>query len=305
VYRVFLPSEINIGIFNMSNNSNVINGRLIINSPPSAESSVSSQNSDDMAHSGQDIDRSDTRTGSYHFLEGKVPFSGGQKNVIQSVYFPGSTIYNILEAGGALPKNISKYITDTHITSAVATIDEFYDSIGFSVVSRSLYRKSLIDYFEMIKSGFSPDDIRYAVRWTFKNSRTRPESFSLIKHTMHLAMDDLIRELKTVSGSAELAREKQEAVKNTREWNDDTPSKTVSPEDMKTWLEVRALLGETLNEHSFSVFIEPLRLEGVEGNKVLIGSPPDSVSWVLDHYLDHIRDSYRERTGREVIVEIH
>ena len=31
--------------------------------------------------------------------------------------------------------------------------DEFYDSIGFSIVSRAQYRKSLIDYFEIIKSG--------------------------------------------------------------------------------------------------------------------------------------------------------
>lgn len=304
VYRVFLPSEIGIGK-NTHNDSTIVNTTpLNINSLSLPGSSVTAQNSSGSVPPRQVPDSDISRAGSCQFLDGSESVSWGQKNFIQSVYFPGTNIYNILEAGGALPKNISKYSTYTHIACAVSIIDEFYDSIGFSIVSRSLYRKSLLDYFEMIKSGFSPDDIRYAVRWTFKNSRSRPESFSLIKHTMHLAMNDLIQDMKTVSGETDLAREKQDALKRTLDWRNNDSVRSVTPEDMKIWLNVVDIMRNSLNEHSFSAFIEPLRLDTVEGERVVISSPPDSVSWVIDHYVDRIRDSYRECTGKDMIVEV-
>lgn len=304
VYRIFLPSEIGISKNTNVNSTLVNSSRLNINSLSSSESSLSSHNIDGLVHTGQVPDGDSSCAGSYQIPDGNVPFSWGQKFNTQSVYFSGTSICNILESGGALPKNISKYITDTHIESSVSIIDEFYDSIGFSVVSRSLYRKSLLDYFEIIKSGFSSDDIRYAVRWTFKNSRSRPESFSLIKHTMHLAMSDLIQEMKTVFGETELAREKQEALRKTIDLRNHEPVRSVSPEDMKTWFDVVETLRNSLNEHSFSVFIEPLHLYEVEGDRVVISSPPDSVSWVIDHYVERICDSYRECTGKDVVIEI-
>ena len=304
VYRVFLPSEIGIAKSTSVNSSLVYSSRLNINSLSASESSLTSQNIDSIVPLGQVPDGDSSCAGPYQIPDGNVPFSWGQIFNTQSVYFSGTSICNILESGGSLPKNISKYITNTHIESAVSIIDEFYDSIGFSVVSRSLYRKSLLDYFEMIKSGFSSDDIRYAVRWTFKNSRSRPESFSLIKHTMHLAMSDLIQELKTVSGETELAREKQEALRKTIDLRNHEPVRSVTPEDMKTWLDVVDMLRNSLNEHSFSAFIEPLHLDEVEGGRVVLSSPSDSVSWVIDHYVERIRDSYRECTGKDVVIEV-
>ena len=43
----------------------------------------------------------------------------GQIFDIQSIYFSGTGIYNILESEGALPKNIHKYISYKNLLSAV------------------------------------------------------------------------------------------------------------------------------------------------------------------------------------------
>jgi chromosomal replication initiation ATPase DnaA len=73
---------------------------------------------------------------------------------------------------------------------------------------------------------------------------------------------------------------------------------------MKRWLSVVDQLREELNEHSFASFIEPLKLTRVRGGKITLSAPPDSVSWVADHYSDRIRDVYREKNGKEVEVEV-
>ena len=215
VYRIYLPSEIGIIKSVVANNTIINNSGLNIDTQNICKGLLVSQLSQRSIPGDQVTDTGNSHKGDLKNLEGKDILSGGQNINIQSIYFLGTSIYNLLESGGALPKNINKYITDIQLISAVHIIDEFYDSIGFSIVSRTQYRKSLIDYFEIIKSGFSADDIRYAVRWTFKNSRTRPESFSLIKHTMHLAMDDLISELKTVSGKKDLAEKTGSSEKKT------------------------------------------------------------------------------------------
>jgi len=183
-------------------------------------------------------------------------------------------------------------------------VDEFYESIGFSIVSRAQYRKSLIDYFDMIRSGFSHDDIRYAVRWTFKHSRSRPESFSLIKYTIHDAMSDLINDLREVSGEKKLAKEKSETLMKSRRIGEEEPVSAVTNEDLKTWLSVVEELKSTLNDHSFAVFIEPLKLESVQGDRVSLSAPQDSISWIADHFLDKIQETYRAQAGRDIVVDL-
>lgn len=304
VYRIFLPSEIGLGKVASSNNTIAYTRGLISNSHKLRDSSRESPGSPLSSSSGQFSEGDDSHHGEYQFLDGATAVSGGQVSYIQSVYFSGINIYHILESGGPLPKNILIYMNDIHLESAVNSIDEFYDSIGFSVVSRSLYRKSLLDYFELIKSGFSGDDIRYAVRWTFKNSRSRPDSFSLIKHTMHLAMNDLIQELKQVSGEKEVIQEKQDALQKNMEWNTRAAVRPVTAEEAGIWLLVVEDLRNALNEHSFSAFIEPLRLDAADEDTILLSAPPDSVSWVNDHYVERIRDCYREKTGRSLKVEV-
>lgn len=303
IYRVYLPSEIGVSndaplIINTLNNR----GR---NTTRSKTGSLKSQSiiSDTQELVIQNSDSENIAFDEVKNIEGHSLNSGGQISAIHSVYFSGTSIYNLLESGGALPKNIIKYITNTHLLNAIKTIDEFYDSIGFSIVSRALYRKSIIDYFDIIKSGFSPDDIKYAVRWTFKNSRTRPESFSLIKHTMHLAMDDLIRELKDVSGEKAIVQEKLNALRKKKSIEEET-SPPVSDEDIKNWYDIMDELKSILNEHSFTVFIKPLKVSVVEGNKVVLKAPSDSISWIKDHFWERIQDAYREKVNKDIIVEI-
>jgi len=299
VYRVFLPSEIGI-----SNNAPlIINSQknTVLNKSPQHSASPNSLSSQKAIQKSDSYDSDD---GEVKIFEDQSSFSGGLESVIQSVYFSGTSIYSLLESGGPLPINISKYINNKQLGDAVSTLDEFYDSIGFSIVARALYRKSLIDYFDIIKSGFSPDDIRYAVRWTFKNSRTRPESFSLIKHTMHLAMNDLINELKGISGEKDRLREKQEALIKNREVEEENVNGIISNEDIKTWFKVIEELKENINEHSYSAFIEPLTLKKVEGDRIVIKSPHDSVSWVIDHFRERIEDVYSKQLNFKVNIEI-
>ena len=304
VYRIFLPSEINLVTIRNTKYAGTIKGGLNNNSQLPDEQILTSQNSDYDITSAQNKDSGNYNKLDLKNLEGERDINRGQDINIQSIYFSGTSIYALLESGGSLPKNISKYITDKHLMSAVSTIDEFYDSIGFSIVSRAVYRKSLIDYFDLIKSGFSHDDIRYAVRWTFKNSRSRPESFSLIKYTMHMAMNDFIGELKNVSGEKELAQKKKELLDKNIEWENRDKSKNVSSDDLKLWVEVVENLKSNLNDQSFKAFIEPLKLLAVEDDSVTIGAPPDSVSWIVDHYLGIIEETFREKTGNKMLVKI-
>jgi len=304
VYRIYLPSEVGISnksksIYTMSN----IRGQNN-NSQISHLSILQNQNLLHKKESGQKYDSDKFFIKGVKNLEGKDVFNRGQDSNIQSIYFSGTSIYTLLESSGALPKNIYKYMNNKHLLRAVNIIDEFYDSIGFSIVSRSLYRKSLIDYFELIKSGFSHDDIMYSVRWTFKNSRSRPESFSLIKHTMHLAMEDFINDLKNVSDDKDYVKEKQEKLKKNIEWKNMKKAGNFSNDDMKLWIQIVDDLKESLNEHSFAAFIEPLKLMEVEGDFVTLSSPPDSLSWIIDHYCDRIEKLYREKTGKKIIIDI-
>lgn len=304
VYRVYLPSDIGLSNNANVNNAMVNNRGLNTVSPRERHEISSSQNSLSQNNSSQFPDASNFHDDEVQKLVANDIISGGQKNTIQSIYFLGTNTYTLLESGGPLPINIQKYITYTHLSDAVHIIDEFYDSIGFSVVSRALYRKSLIDYFELIKTGFSTDDIRYAVRWTFKNSRTRPESFSLIKHTMHLAMEDLIQDLKHVSGKKDEAERRQELLKQRSEWEVEEEETNFNDEEYDVWETVVEDLRETVGGRSFTAFILPLKLVSVEGDRVVVSAPPDSMSWVKDHFIDRIEEAYQTRTGKRVAVEV-
>lgn len=299
VYRVLLPSELGMTKTRLANDAG-LNSDI----PSSEVNARAVQSSVSQSGGAQEsfTDINDAR--GVRNLEGDDADSGGQESFIQSLYFTGASIYVLLESGGALPKNIQKYITHIQLANAVSIIDSFYDSIGFSVVSRAAYRKSLLDYFDLVKSGFTSDDIRYAVRWTFMNSRTRPESFSLIKHTMHLAMDDMIRDLKGVSGEADAAKKKREALAKNAQWEQTERTPSLSSEALKTWAGVVDELKGSLNEHSYKAFIEPLKLVQADERSVTLSAPPDSVSWVIDHYRDVIAGEYERATGNAVTVAI-
>ena len=303
VYRVFLPSEIGVinnapPIINTQKNKGLLSG-----SQNFGTTSKRSQNSYVNNNVVQNTVSTNTEPVDSKILDVTSTNIGGLKSVIQSVYYPGTSVYTLLESGGHLPKNITKYMTDTHLLSACEIIDEFYESIGFSIVSRAQYRKSLIDYFDILRSGFSPDDIKYAVRWTFKNSRSRPESFSLIKYTIHDAMNDLIKDLKDASGGKKLVREKEKVLLQNKVSESQT-LRNATNEDLKTWLDVISELKSLLNEHSFTAFIEPLTIESVDSTTIILKSPQDSISWVQDHFLNQIQETYRKITKQDIVVEI-
>lgn len=304
VYLVFLPSEIESVSHYMTHITKAYNRGLNIvttdfqvspSSPPSSSSPTPAVQNAATDTSG-DVD--------LKIFEGDNVFTGGQEINIESVYFKNTRIYDILKTSGSLPRNIYKYMSNIQLLRATQIIDEFYESIGFSVVSRSQYRKSLIDFFEMLDSGFSNDDIRYAVRWTFKNSKTRPESFSLLKYTIHQAMETLIQELKEVSGEKDLAEEKKAALKKSQETEKKERSRSLTKKDIATFNSVVKSLGETVNENSFAAFIAPLKLLSAKGSTITLGAPPESVSWIEDHFADTIEEAYRDKTGRKITVEV-
>ena len=121
---------------------------------------------------------------------------------------------------------------------------------------------------------------------------------------MHLAMDDLISELKNVSGEKELVQKKEEMLKKNLQQEDRKEEKSITGNDLKTWQKIYKELKEILNEHSFRSFIEPVKLIEVKGNLVTLSAPADSLSWIKDHYLEHIEETYREKTGKNISVEI-
>ena len=304
VYRVYLPSEIDSPIYNNSIYGAINNRGLIVDTQNLNDVRLTGQYSHPAIFENQISDTNKYNDVALKNFEDDNVFSGGQKINIQSIYSLGTNIYDLLKSSGPLPKNIYIYMNNKHLFQAVKIIDEFYDSCGFSIVSKSQYRKSLFDYFEMIKSGFSSEDIRYAVRWTFKNSRSRPESFSLIKHTLHLAMDDFIRELKNVSGEKDMVKEKQEALKRKNEQENKESIGNISEKDMKMWLSVVDDLNENINKHSFSAFIKPLKLVEADEKKIIVSSPSDSLTWVIDHFVEKIEKSYLDKTGKVINVEV-
>jgi len=116
-------------------------------------------------------------------------------------------------------------------------------------------------------------------------------------------MDDFIKDLKTVSGEVDMVREKNEAIQKSMSNKNEKP-RHVTSDDLRVWLGVVDDLRENLNEYSFRTFIEPLSLLASEKDAVIVGSPADSVSWIVDHYLDMITESYEKVSGRRAIVEI-
>jgi hypothetical protein len=304
VYHVYLPSEIGMSKSSFAGNTTSYNGGLNSDRYPTQDRSGHTQET--FCENPQFLNFKPDRKGEGgdRIFEVKEIDSGGQNISIQSLYFSGASIYSILNSVVSFPKNISKYITEIHIGRSVSTIDEFYDSIGFGVVSKTLYRRSLLDYFELLDSGFSHDDIQYTVRWIFKNSHSRPESFSLVKHTIHLALDDLIRELKNVSGEKETALKKKEKVKQIFYRERQMLDTSIPSDEMEVFKNVLADLKDDMNIHSYQAFIEPLRLLKVEKDHREVSAPPDSLIWVKDHYYDLIRETYSEKAGREITLEI-
>jgi len=69
-----------------------------------------------------------------------------------------------------------------------AIISGFYSKIGQTKISREKRERAEKSIKELIKDGFSLEDIHCAVDWTLKNSKEDPYDFSIVKHTIGQAM---------------------------------------------------------------------------------------------------------------------
>lgn len=67
-------------------------------------------------------------------------------------------------------------------------ISGFYNGIGQSKISKEKRERADRNIKELMKDGFSPRDIRFAVEWTLQNSKEEPYDFSIIKHTIGQAI---------------------------------------------------------------------------------------------------------------------
>ena len=67
-------------------------------------------------------------------------------------------------------------------------ISGFYNKIGQTKTSKEKRERAEIDFKELQKDGFDPEDIQFAVEWTVENAKEQPYDFSIIKHTIGQAM---------------------------------------------------------------------------------------------------------------------
>lgn len=84
-------------------------------------------------------------------------------------------------------KDISKdSLKDT--LSSREIISGFYKGIGQRRIAAQKRERAGRDLEELLKDGFSTDDIQFAVEWTLANTKEEVYDFSIIKHTIGQAM---------------------------------------------------------------------------------------------------------------------
>ena len=69
-----------------------------------------------------------------------------------------------------------------------AIISGFYNKIGQTKTSKEKRERAEIDFKELQKDGFGPEDIQFAIEWTVENAKEDLYDFSIIKHTLGQAL---------------------------------------------------------------------------------------------------------------------
>jgi len=69
-----------------------------------------------------------------------------------------------------------------------AIISGFYNKIGQTKISKEKRERAEMDFKELLKDSFGPEDIQFAVEWTVGNAKEKLYDFSIIKHTIGQAM---------------------------------------------------------------------------------------------------------------------
>jgi hypothetical protein len=69
-----------------------------------------------------------------------------------------------------------------------AIITGFYKRTGHARITKHKRERAEKNFKELLKEGFSPEDIEFAVEWTLENAKEELYDFSIIKHTIGQAM---------------------------------------------------------------------------------------------------------------------
>ncbi|MBM3210627.1 hypothetical protein FJZ33_00290 [Candidatus Poribacteria bacterium] len=83
-------------------------------------------------------------------------------------------------------------------------ISKFYECTGQKRITETKRERARECLKQMLKEGFSLEDVSFAIEWTMKNSKEKPYEFSFIQHTISQAMADKERV------EAEKARQKEQ-----------------------------------------------------------------------------------------------
>lgn len=67
-------------------------------------------------------------------------------------------------------------------------VNDFYTNIGQKKIAKEKRERAGKDIEELLKDGFSPEDIEFAIKWTSNNPKEKLYDFSIIKHTIGQAM---------------------------------------------------------------------------------------------------------------------
>jgi hypothetical protein len=99
-------------------------------------------------------------------------------------------------------------------------INDFYANIGQKKIAKEKRERAEKDIEELLKDGFRPEDIEFAIKWTSNNPKEKLYDFSIIKHTIGQAMAEKEKVEKKESEKLErekiLAQEQVEEEKQTK-----------------------------------------------------------------------------------------
>src|SRR3954469_7972716 len=77
-----------------------------------------------------------------------------------------------------------------------------------------------------------------------------------------------------------------------------------TPDLAATWGAIQRELRATVTDSTYHLWLEPLRLEAVEGPKLLVGAPDGMRTWVADRYARVLETCAETVTGVQSEIEL-
>ena len=209
LYIVFLPDDIH----SLSFEEGTFGGDAK-NEPPSKNEVGAKNNSPSkiiplqkMNPKGETLENTEFPQGGAKFegakFEGDIKFTGAkneppppQELQVQNLNPPAKSPENTeFSQGGAKfegakfepIKDNNKHINKNTL-SPRAIISNFYEQIGQQKISAAKRERAEKNLEEMLKDGFTTEDIQFAVEWTLKSTKKELYDFSIVKHTIGQAI---------------------------------------------------------------------------------------------------------------------